>query len=611
MYSELNSNLAHFSAPIAAKSIAVLPFVNMSGSEDIEYFSDGITEEIINALAQVKQLKVTSRTSSFYFKNKNIPATQIAKELNVATILEGSVRLAAKTVRITAQLIHAEEDFHFWSETWDRQLENIFEIQDEISLLIAEKLREEYGHFEIQEHLVEKKTTNIDAYEFFLKGRFHFNKWNPVDAQKAIGFYEKAIELDPNHTDSHVGLADAYSFFAVTELMPREEAWEKSRKYMEKAFLLNPEHSGVHYLLANFSFFYNADFQEAFKHALRSVELKSNYPEAQQFVALLYMISGENKNAAKHLEMAHSIDPLSQETLFYRAYFHYRTNKYSEALKLYDECLANNPNNIPAYIVRSYCLLKMGRIDEAVQFLEKMPKEIVVPNERLGILCLANILKKDEAEADKYLIQLIEKAQTSTAFQVHSYLYLAYANMGKADEAFAWIDEAIQLKSSVLLLSYTDPLANNLKNDSRYEIFKKKLYRQPAEPEKSVPEKPPLLDAETADVYTETLLRFIFEEEPFLVPNLSLRSLADQVEIHPNKLSWLLNERMGKNFNEFINHYRIEYFKKLAIDPANSHISLLGLAFESGFNSKTVFNTYFKKETGKTPKEFLKENASS
>jgi pentatricopeptide repeat protein len=593
------------------KTIAVLPFVNMSNSDEIEYFSDGITEEIINALAAIEQLKVTSRTSSFYFKNKNIPVKQIAKELNVSTILEGSVRKAANTVRITVQLIHAEEDFHFWSETWDRQLENIFEIQDEISLLIAEKLREEYGHFEIQEHLVEKKTTNIDAYEFFLKGRFHFNKWNPVDAQKAIGFYEKAIELDPNHTDSHVGLADAYSFFAVTELMPREEAWEKSRKYMDKAFLLNPEHSGVHYLLANFSFFYDADFKEAFKHGLRSVELKSNYPEAQQFVSMLYMILGEEVKAKQHLEIAHSIDPLSQETLFYRAYFQYRLGNYHDALKLYDECLANNPHNIPAYIVRSYCLLKMGQVDKAIQFLEKMPEEIVIPDERLGILCLANILKNDECETERYLTQLMEKAQGKSAFQAHSYLYLAYASMGKANEAFAWIDKVIQLKSSVLLLSYTDPLANNLKNDSRYETFKKKLYRQSAEPEKPVPEKPPLLDAETADVYSETLLRFIAEEEPFLIPNLTLRSLANQVEIHPNKLSWLLNERMGKNFNEFINHYRIEYFKKLALDSENSHISLLGLAYESGFNSKTVFNTYFKKETGKTPKEFLKENASS
>ncbi len=590
------------------KTLAVLPFINMSGSEEMEYFSDGITEEIINALARIEHLKVTSRTSSFYFKNKHVPIRQIARELDVVAILEGSVRLAAQTVRITAQLIDANEDFHFWSETWDRKLENIFEIQDEVSLQIANKLREQYGHLEIQDHLIENKSVNIEAYEYALKGRYHFNKWNPVDAHKAIDFLKKAIALAPEHTDSYVGLADAYSFFAVTELMPREEAWQKSRDYTNKAYSLNAENAGVHYLLANISFFYDADFQGSFNHILRSLELKSNYPEAQQFVSLLYMISGEMEKARQHLEIANNIDPLSQETLFYRAYYHYRFEDYAKALKLFGECLANNPNNIPAYIVKSYCLLKMRKYDETVEFLGEMPEEIVVHTERLGIICLAYILNGNENEAQKYLKQLQQEAQKDTSFQAHSYLYLALANMGKADEAFSWLDKAFKLKSSVLLLSYTDPLANALKSDPRYEVYKNRLYKGNHISEVEPKVKPPLLDDDTAGIYAEKLTCFIEKEEPYLIPNLSLRNLADQVEIHPNKLSWLLNERMGRSFNEFINSYRIEYFKKLALDPENSHISLIGLAYESGFNSKTVFNTYFKKEVGMTPKEFLRQN---
>ena len=591
------------------KTIAVLPFVNMSGNEEMEFFSDGITEEIINALAGIDKLKVTSRTSSFYFKNKHVPISQIAKELNVATVLEGSVRLAEETVRITAQLIHAEEDFHFWSETWDRKLENIFEIQDEISLSIADKLREQYGHFEIQDHLVEKKTDNLDAYEYFLKARFYFNKWNPVDAKKAIALYEKAISLDPKHTDSYVGLADAYSFFAVTELMPKEEAWQNSREYMAKAFALNPQNAGVHYLLANYSFFYEANFNQALQYGLKSVELKSNYPEAQQFVSLLYLISGETVKAKEYLEVAHRIDPLSQETLFYRAYYQYRTDNFSEALSLFDEILKKNPQNIPAYTVRSYCLLKLGQYNEAIAYLEKMPDEIVVHNERLGTLCLAYLLKRDAAKSKEYFNQLYIAAQNPKSFQAHSYLYLAYAIMNETDKAFDCLEKTIKLKSSVLLLNYSDPLVNCLKNDPRYIRYKKKLYYHPQIATKSTKEKASLLDPETADTYINKLMQFITEEQPFLIPNLSLRLLANQVEIHPNKLSWLLNERMGKNFNEFINFYRIEYFKQLALDPKNSHISLIGLAYESGFNSKTVFNTYFKKETGMTPKEFLKQNA--
>ncbi|MCF8371362.1 MAG: helix-turn-helix domain-containing protein [Bacteroidales bacterium] len=591
---------------VKEKTIAVLPFVNMSGSEDIEYFSDGITEEIINALASIEHLKVTSRTSSFYFKNKQIPIKQIAEELNVANILEGSVRYANQMVRITAQLIHAKDDSHFWSETWDRKLENIFEIQDEISLYIAEKLREQYGHFEIQDHLVEKKTESLDAYEYSLKARYHYNKWNPNDAQIAINLFEKALELDPKHTDSYVGLADAYGFMSSTELIPPLEGWQKVRDFTNKAFALNPQHAGVHYQLANLAFFQDANFDESFKHISKSIELKPNYPEAQQFISLLYMISGNMEKAKHHLETALDIDPLSQETLFYKAFFLYRSEEYGKALDLYDMLLDNNPKNIPAHIVKSYCLLQLGEYNEVLKNMAGMPKELIVPGERLGIECLANILKKDNAETQKYLTCLQIEAQNSTSFQAHSYLYLAYANMGKKEEAFNWLAKVVQMKSPILLLSFNDPLAYNLKNEARHQEFSRQIYGLTPSFADSKNQKPPLIDAEAANHYTEKLIRFIEEEEPFLVPNLSLRSLADQVEIHPNKLSWLLNEKVGRNFNEFINHYRVDYFKKLALDPENSHISLIGLTYESGFNSKSVFNTYFKKEEGMTPKEFLK-----
>ena len=174
-------------------AIAVLPFINISRDDSQEFFSDGITEEIINALARIRNLKVTSRTSSFFFKGKNVPLKKIAKQLDVEIILEGSVRIVADKVRITAQLIQAKDDFHFWSETWDRQMAAIFEIQDEISLLIAEKLREHLGHMEIEEHLVEKKTDNLDAYSYWLKARYHFNKWNPGDVTLAIELYKLTV----------------------------------------------------------------------------------------------------------------------------------------------------------------------------------------------------------------------------------------------------------------------------------------------------------------------------------------------------------------------------------------------------------------------------------
>ncbi|MBK8491293.1 MAG: tetratricopeptide repeat protein [Saprospirales bacterium] len=592
---------------MTANTIAVLPFVNTSSDSENEYFCDGITEEIINALARIDGLKVTSRTSSFFFKNKTLPLGEVAAQLGVEVILEGSIRLAGNTVRITAQLIQAEDDFHFWAETWDRKLENIFDIQDEISLLIADKLREQFGHFEISDHLVEKQTESLDAYALSLEAKFHFNKWNPDDVRTAIGLYEKALALDPAHTESYVGLADAYGFLAATEIMPPGEAWQIARANTQKAFSLNPQNPGVHYQLANLSFFTDCDFQEAARHTFKSIELKPNYPEAQQFMAFLYILSGEMDKAEAHLQLAMRIDPFSQETLFYKGYFHYRQGDFQEALYQFETCLTNNPKNIPAFITWCYCLLKLGRFEEVLTALEQLPNDMGAEGDRLGIACLAYLFKKDEENAQRYFAQLQEEAQKPAAFQAHSYLFWVYANMGKTDEAFSWLDQAIQMKSPVFLLSYTDPLVDFLKSDSRYATFRRKLYKSGISPE-SYKEKARLLDDPTAEAYAARLLQFVQEEEPFLNPNLSLRALAGQIEIHPSQLSWLLNNRLGKNFNEFINSYRVAHFKKLAVDPANAHIALIGLAFECGFNSKTVFNTYFKKEVGMTPKEFLKQH---
>lgn len=593
-------------ALMPATTIAVLPFVNMSSDVENEYFSDGITEEIINALAKIENLKVTSRTSSFFFKGKSVSINEVAEKLNVSVILEGSVRTAGNTVRITAQLIQAEDDFHFWSETWDRKLENIFEIQNEISLLIAEKLREQYGHFEIAEHLVEKQTDSLDAYEYSLKAKFLLNKWNPDDVKKSIELWTKALSIDPCHIPSLVGIADAYGFLGVTQNMPYEEAWTKTAEYTNKALELDQNNAPAHYQLANISFFVKADFQESFKHAKNSVELKPNYPEAQQFMAFLHLISGDKKQAWKHLELALEIDPLNQETIFYKAYYHHHSGEFEMALDILDQCIEKNAQNLPALITKCYSLLNINRQNEALALIDNAPKGFVPPGDALGIPCLAHIISKDKTQSDPCFEELLEQAQNPMAFQQHSYLMQAYALKEEYDNAFAWLDKAIAMKSSILLLGYCGPLTSNLRKDPRFKVFQAKLYGQLPSKVEDQKVKSALLDDKTATNYSTTLLAYMVEEQPYLSPDISLRSLAERIEIHPNQLSWLLNDRLGKNFNQFINRYRVEHFKELAIDESNSHISLIGLAYESGFNSKTVFNTYFKKEVGMTPKEFLK-----
>lgn len=589
-----------------ATTIAVLPFVNRSPDPENEFFCDGITEDIINALAKIEGLKVTSRTSSFFFKGKKLPLRQIAEELGVEVVLEGSVRLVGEDMRISTQLIQASDDFHFWSETWDRKFENLFVVQDEIALLIADKLREQFGHFEIGEHLVKRETEHLDAYSLALKARQHFNQWNPEEVRKAIGLWEQVVAIDPKHTESYVGLADAYGFMATTEFMPREEAWMKAMELTHKARDLDPNNAGVHYQLANLAFFTDCDFSEAFRHAEKAISVKPNYPEAQQFMAFLYILAGQMEQARTHLDRALSINPLSPETQFFRAYWHYRIGEYETALQLLEENLAHNPKNIPAYITRCYCLLMLGRNREVLNYLDQIPREVIVPDEKLGITCLAVMRDGQTQRANQLIDQIREKAQQPMAFQAHTYLFLALVNKGAHDAAFDWLEKSIGQKSSILLLSFSDPLANALRDHPRYDQFHRKLYIFPTTKAQETEKKSALIDVETAQELTQKLLTFVTEEEPYLNPAVTLRSLAAQVGVQPNQLSWLLNEYVGKNFNTFINQYRVEAFKRLATDPANAHISLIGLAYESGFNSKTVFNTYFKKETGMTPKAYLK-----
>ncbi len=588
------------------KTIAVLPFVNRSTSEDNEYFSDGITEEIINALAKIQGLKVTSRTSSFYFKGKNLPIPQIAKELKVATVLEGSVRLSGHMLRITAQLIQGEDDFQFWSETWDRPLENVFEVQDEISLRIADKLREHFGHLEIQEHLVAKQTHNMDAYSYSLKARFLKNKWNPTDVKEAIDLYKNALALDPQHTSSMMGLADSYSFLAMTGFMDFLEAWSLTQSYIEQSLKIDTQIPEAYYLLANHAIFTECDFGKAIENALKSIAIQPNYVEGQQFLSFLFIIAGQEKRARKHLKIATDINPLSEETGFYTGYMDYMTGNYSRALLKLNECIAANPKNIPALSVKSLVLLQIGRQHEMIQLFDDLPKEVIVESEKTGSLALAYKALHDKPNGQKYFKQVQEQAKGPNGFTASSYLFLYYSYSNELESAFNWVENAWENKSSLLLLRFNDPIASPIKTDSRYQKYQDLLF--PKELLKWVnTAKKPLLGAIDQAKYSEQLVQLMGNEKPYLDANLSLRSLAKYIQIHPNQLSWLLNESLGKNFSEYINHFRVEMFKSLAKDPTNQHITLIGLAYESGFNSKTVFNTYFKKETGITPKQFIRQ----
>ena len=211
------------------KSIAVLPFVNMSADPENEYFSDGISEEILNALTRVEGLQVTARTSSFSFKGKNEDVRQIGSKLGVATVLEGSVRKSGKRIRISAQLINTVDGYHIWSEVYDSDLEDIFQVQDEISCKILNRLKENFAIGEKKEAIIKPPTENIDAYNLYLKGSYHWNKSNPEDTSKAIKLFEEAIRIDPGFALPYCALSFCYSFMGSAGLLPTVRSLPESK----------------------------------------------------------------------------------------------------------------------------------------------------------------------------------------------------------------------------------------------------------------------------------------------------------------------------------------------------------------------------------------------
>ena len=589
-------------------SIVVLPFANMSASEENEYFCDGITEEIINALTRIPGLKVTSRTSSFYFKNRNLPIPEIAQQLNVSLVLEGSIRRAGDTMRITAQLIEAAEDFHFWSEVWDRKVENIFALQDEISLLIADKAREFLGHFDIQDQLVPPQTENYHAYEWFLKGRFHFRKWNPEDAKISVDCYEKALALDANHAESMLGLADSLGFLATTGVAEYGATWARVETLTRQALNINEYLPEAHYQLSNVYFFAKGDYNQSLQSALKAHQLNPNYVEANQHLCFLYVLAGQNDKARPYIEHAVNIDPLSQETRFFQALFAYATYDFAQALDILNQSLVANPLNVPAHTLKCYCLLQLGRAPEVKGYFEALPPEIVVEGDKKGVEALYYVFNNEEIKARTCLQALEEAAQQPTGFRENSFLWFLYAQLHENDLAFTWAAKEAKQHSTFLMIHYCDVMAAPLREDPRYVEFQQKIYAIETEIPQTPKAKKTLIAASEVTAYLTKLETYLQEAKPYLDNQLSLKTLAEAVGMHSNQLSWLINEKKGGNFNQFINTYRIEQFKQLAQNPANAHLSILGLAYESGFNSKTVFNTYFKKAVGMTPKEWMKQS---
>ncbi|MCR9066283.1 MAG: AraC family transcriptional regulator, partial [Cytophagales bacterium] len=331
----------HLPISLSNKSIVVLPFVNMSTDPENEYFSDGITEEIINALTTVKGLKVIARTSSFTFKNKNIDVRTIGEQLGVSTVLEGSVRKAKNRVRITAQLVSTNDGTHFWSKNFDRDLEDIFAVQDEISLHIADKIRENFGHLNIQEHLIEAPTQNIEAYDLYLKGRFEHLKWDGQGIRNAVNLYEKSVKIDPSFALPYFGLAFSYAMYGSWG--NNRTILKLSEENLSKGFKLDKQSYVGYFSKGELYFWGYWDFINAHKSFQKALQLNPSYTEAEECLSELYTAVGYFEKALWHADNILRINPLSPNHYFTKANIHYLKEDYTKALECIETSLSINP----------------------------------------------------------------------------------------------------------------------------------------------------------------------------------------------------------------------------------------------------------------------------
>jgi adenylate cyclase len=584
---------------IAEKSIAVLPFMNMSDDPENEYFSDGITEEIINALTKINGLKVIARTSAFAFKNKHEDIRTIARLLGVRTVLEGSVRKAADTVRITAQLIRADDGTHLWSEKFDRQLADIFAVQDEISLLIADQIRENYGHFDIQDHLVRQSTTSVTAYDLFLKGRYHQLKWTPDSIRAAIGFYESAIAQDARFARAYYGNVQSYGLLAAWGYMPAEEGFAKAIDNFMIAQDLDSQLPEYAQSFVGKSFWGDWDFQLTHERTLQALELNPHYTDAIEALTELYIATGHFDRAEEEIQKALSIDPFSANHQYTLANINYMQKKYAAALELLDKSLSINPEFHLAHALRLMCLAGLGKRAEFEQAVAGQ-EDPAVPS--LLFEVLHGGVKTLPAEA---LSQWAGVAEDKN--QLIPWELFVLANSDHRDEALQLLTQYVAQKRGQVINFRVEPLLEALREmpgfDQLHTSNLELATDQPAEAVRPVDSSENRVELERQQ---QKLLQHISENKPYLNPQLTLSGLAGEVELHANRVSLLINKMTGRNFNDFINHYRLEEFKAKVHDVQFSHLSILGIAYESGFNSKTVFNAYFKKVMGITPTEWRK-----
>jgi serine/threonine-protein kinase len=453
------ANRGGVARPAVDASVAVLPFVNLSAAKDQEYFSDGITEEVINALANVEGLRVVSRTSTFAYKNRNLSVRQIGDELAVATVLEGSVRREGNALRLTAQLINAKDGYHLWSKTFDRELNNVFAVEDELARAIADALRPRLLK---ESTLAPQTTVSSEAHDLYLKGRHFWSKRTPEDLKEAMALFEKAIAIDPTYALAHAGLSDCYLLLGeYTQARPADIV-PKARPHAYRALELDGDLAEPHASLGLISI-YDYDWATAEREFKRAIELRSGYATAHHWYAILLVTLGRFAEARAEAERALQLDPASAVVNNLMGVVYYESRDYEKAVGALRKTLELNPNFSPSREILACAYATMGRKADALAELDQIKASAIQHAAmRAWILAIAG-----DVSAARALMRDVEK-RPEMDFGHPAALGALQAVLGNRDRAFALLDQAYAERDWMLRDVKVSPMWDPLRNDQRF-----------------------------------------------------------------------------------------------------------------------------------------------
>jgi adenylate cyclase len=456
------------------KSIAVLPFINMSNDPDQDYFGDGVAEEILTSLSGLKQLKVAGRASSFIFTGKNKNPREIGEKLGVNTILEGSIRKQANRVRVTVQLINVANGYQLWSERYDRDMDDIFAIQDEIALSITEKLKVTLLDHD-RKKITKNHTNNTEAYELYLKGRFYVNRRGAAIIT-AIKYFQLAIDMDPDFAVAYTGFADANFMAASYGIQPPRELIFKAKDAAEKALKLNPELCEPYCSLGFYYTCWEWNWKEAERNFLKSIEINPSYAQAHYWYGLNFLswAMGDFEKAQKHGLIAIKLEPLS--SICYGMYgpMLHAAGKLNEALAVCNSGLELDANAFTCHIYKGWANLFMGKYDDAIAAFEHLMKISGRHHFAQGALIITLCMKGDMDEARKMYEDF--KSRTATEYIACAGIGFAAGFLGEIDEAFFYLEKGIEARDPMILtIRYEHWIHPHLRADPRFKKLLKKI----------------------------------------------------------------------------------------------------------------------------------------